>query len=83
MTPRHERKAVARYKRNKLPRRPRIKPADPAVTRAFEKLQDIWTVREEAREMPDFAPPDFLERCERDCWERVMWTLLRSPVPCD
>ncbi|MEH2573481.1 hypothetical protein V1272_002816 [Bradyrhizobium sp. AZCC 1708] len=82
MTPRYKRKIVSRYKpKRTLPGRPKIKPADPAVLDAFQKLYEVRTAREEAHDMPDFAPPELFDRCERDCWERLMMLLLRSPIP--
>ena len=81
MTPRY-RKSVPRYKpTQKLPRRPKIRPADPKVIRAFDELQANWSWQENPHLSAPGASPLTLHREEREAWRDLMLVLMTSPVP--
>lgn len=82
MTPRHRKTSTPRYKpKQKLPRRPKIRPADPKVITAFDELQANWSWQENPHIWAPGASPLTLHREERQAWRALMRALMVSPVP--
>ncbi|WP_225148749.1 hypothetical protein [Bradyrhizobium sp. NBAIM16] len=82
MTPRYRKTSTPRYKpKQKLPRRAKIRPAEPAVLDAFYELQANWSWQEKPHILAPGASPLTLHRKEREAWRDLMRALMVSQVP--